>query len=82
MEKQRKTSTPKLMVELPVETQKRSFALKAPTLRTLTHYAEFLSAHYGTAIDEDRVLEGLIAELAKDRAFVQWQTVSKPAAGG
>lgn len=43
MEKKIKPVAPKLAVELPVETQKRSFALKAPTLKMLSAYAEFLA---------------------------------------
>lgn len=65
--------TPRIAVELPVESQKKSFSLKAPTVKLLADYAAFLSAHYGLPIDEDRVLEGAIALLAKDRAFAAWR---------
>jgi len=64
---------PKLTVDLPVEIQKKSFALRASTLKTLADYAAFLSAHHMKTIDEDRVVEGLIGGLERDRAFAAWQ---------
>ena len=71
--KQKTALSPRLAVELPVEVQKKSFALKAPTLKLLADYAAFLSAHHGAAIDEDRVLEGLVGGLCRDRAFATWR---------
>ncbi len=71
--KRKREKGPKLTVELPVEVQKKSFALKAETLKTLADYAAFLSAHHGKTIDEDRVVEGLIGGLGRDRAFAAWQ---------
>lgn len=63
---------PRLTVELPVEAQKKSFSLKVPTLKILADYAAFLSAHHRQTIEEERVLESLVAELGKDKAFASW----------
>ena len=71
--KKKQEKGPRVAVELPVEIQKKTFSLKAPTLKNLADYAAFLTAHHGRAIDEDRVMEGLIGELSRDRSFTTWQ---------
>ena len=71
--KRKQEKAPKLVVELPVDVQKKGFSLRISTLNTLADYAAFLTAHHGRLIDEDRVVEGLIGGLTRDRAFASWQ---------
>lgn len=66
-------TAPRLAVEVPVGVQKKTYTLKAPTLKLLTEYAAFLSAHHQVTIDEDRVVESLAGQLAKDPAFIAWK---------
>ena len=69
-------ATPRLQVDLPIVSQRKSFALKEPTIQLLTDYATFLSAHHGQKIEDDLVLEGLITGLSKDRLFQAWRRES------
>lgn len=64
---------PRIAVDLPVEMHKKSFTLKSHTVALLAEYAAFLSEHHGTKVDEDRVVEGALAELESDRAFARWR---------
>ena len=68
----KKGAGPLLAVELPVGHTRKNLSLKEPTAQLLAAYATFLSAHHGKAVDEDRVVEGLIESLRRDRLFTTW----------
>ena len=75
----RAAQQPHLAVELPVSNVRKTFALKEHLARDLTQYAAYLSEHHGKAIDEDRVIEGLLATLGKDKAFEAWKRAKEEA---
>jgi hypothetical protein len=64
---------PCVQVDVPIATVRKSFSVKEPLAKDLTDYAAFLSEHHGKAIDEDRVVDGLLCELARDKTFAAWR---------
>lgn len=69
----RKERGPSVEVDVPITTVRKSFSVKEPMAKDLTDYAAFLSEHHGKAIDEDRVVDGLLSELARDKRFAAWR---------
>jgi hypothetical protein len=68
----RKGRGPCVEVDVPITTVRKSFSVKEPLAKVLTEYAAFLSEHHGKAIDEDRVIDGLIDGLRRDPLFAAW----------
>lgn len=68
----RRDAGPILAVELPVAHTRKNLSLKEPATQLLAAYAAFLSAHHGKEVEEDRVVEGLIESLRRDRLFATW----------
>ncbi len=65
---------PNVAIEVPIATIRKTFAVKEPLAKDLADYAAFLSEHHGKAIDEDRVVDGLLGSLARDKSFAAWRT--------
>lgn len=71
--REKKVRGPSVGVDVPIATVRKSFSVKEPLAKDLTDYAAFLSEHHGKAIDEDRVIDGLLTELARDKSFAAWR---------
>ena len=55
------------------EEVKKRFAIKSSAAELLSSYTRFVSEFYGKPVKEDSIVEGLIAKLAKDKAWMKWQ---------
>lgn len=71
-ERHKKSREPNVSIDIPIATVRKTFAVKEPLVKDLADYAAFLSEHYGKAIDEDRVIDGLLSGLRRDRLFTAW----------
>ncbi len=71
---EKKKRGPSVGVEVPIATIRKPFAVKEPLVKDLADYAASLSEHHGKAIDEDRVVDGLLGSLARDKSFAAWRT--------
>lgn len=71
-EQLKKNREPNVTIDIPIATVRKTFAVKEPLVKDLANYAAFLSEHHGKAIDEDRVVDGLLSVLRRDRLFAAW----------
>lgn len=65
---------PSIEIDVPISTIRKTFAVKETLVKDLAAYAAYLTEHHGKAIDEDRVIEGLLATLSKDKSFDAWKS--------
>lgn len=72
-----KTITPRLSIPIPDSQVRKTFMLKSQLIAVLTEYTRFLSEHHNRRIDENLVIETLIAKLNKDRHFRAWKAKKK-----
>lgn len=64
---------PSIEIDVPISTVRKTFAVKETLVKDLSEYAAYLTEHHGKAIDEDRVIEGLLATLSRDKSFGAWK---------
>ena len=65
---------PSIEIDVPISTMRKTFAVKETLVKDLAEYAAYLTEHHGKAIDEDRVIEGLLATLSRDKSFGAWKS--------
>lgn len=70
---QKPSRGPSIEIDVPISTVRKTFAVKETLVKDLSEYAAYLTEHHGKAIDEDLVIEGLLATLSKDKSFRAWK---------
>ena len=64
----------KLNIELPEKKVKISAHIKAKSNTILNEYKNYLTEVHNTEISQDRILDALIENIAKDRDFKKFRT--------
>lgn len=64
---------PKVTIQLPTKSVRKSFSLPEDLCSVLSEYTQFLSAYHAGKISEDSVLQSLLTRLSRDKAFKAWR---------